>query len=232
MKHGIKSLIYLHKFYPGDYMKKLLAGLLLTTFCASASANCIYAYEDAAIDRETRNNILTVVGVAAAAIAIAVLTDDDTPSRPQTNRERQRQIHRNRYNRRTYGTVYISTSSSSDDRWFGSNNFDKVLIAYNDAVMAYSQNVARTYSSELNELNKKVAKKVIRMARRQGVLGSVRDIKSDRDLTKDEDLLVVRDELMSGMEQNGANSFCPGDAALKRVDVIAALAQKVINNRN
>ena len=126
----------------------------------------------------------------------------------------------------------VSSSSSSDDRWFGSNNFDKILIAYNDAVMAYSQNVVRTYSTELNDLNKKVAKKVIRMAKRQGVIGSVRDIKSDRDLTKDEDLLVVRDGLMNGMEQAGSENFCPSNDALKRVDVIEVLAQKVIDSRN
>jgi hypothetical protein len=215
-------------------MKKLLAGLILTTFCTTASANCIYAYEDAAIDRETRNNLLVVAGVVATVVAVAILTeDDDAPAtRPQSNRERQRQIHRNRYNRRTYGTVYVSSSSSSDDRWFGSNNFDKILIAYNDAVMAYSQNVVRTYSTELNDLNKKVAKKVIRMAKRQGVIGSVRDIKSDRDLTKDEDLLVVRDGLMNGMEQAGSENFCPSNDALKRVDVIEVLAQKVIDSRN
>ncbi len=213
-------------------MKNLLAGLLLTTITTTASANCIYAFEEAAIDRETRNNILVVAGVAAAAITIAILTEDDAPARPQTRREQQRQIHRRRYNRRTYGVVYISTTSSSDDRWFGSNNFDKVLIAYNDAVMAYSQGVVRTYSTELNDLNKKVAKKIIHMARRQGVLDSVRDIKSDKNLTNDEDLRIVRDELMNGMEQTASMNFCPQNDAIKRVDVIELLAQKVIDSRN
>lgn len=131
----------------------------------------------------------------------------------------------------SYGYYYVS-DAPSDQRWLGDNNFDRVLASYNDATVAFNNDVTTTSSSYLNRLNELVAKRVVKLARRAGLKHKVKDIKSAKTLISVEDRAVVRDQLIAGMEDTSDNGFCSegkrDNGALKRVKVIERLAQAVL----
>lgn len=133
--------------------------------------------------------------------------------------------------RQSYGYYYVN-EAPEDQRWLGDNNFDRVLASYNDAVVAFNNDVITTNSSYLNRLNELVAKRVVKLARRAGLKHKVKDIKSAKNLVSVEDRAVVRDQLIAGIEDTSENGFCSegknNNDALKRVKVIERLAQAVL----
>jgi Ni/Co efflux regulator RcnB len=128
----------------------------------------------------------------------------------------------------SYGYYYVS-EAPADQRWLGDNKFDKVLAAYNDATVAFNNDVTITNSSYLNDLNKLVAKKVVRLSRRARKKDKVRDIKSAKTLVSVTDRALVRDMLISGMEDTSSDGFCSDNSkVLTRTKIVKKLAQAVL----
>jgi len=141
--------------------------------------------------------------------------------------------HYHRHYHQSYGVYYVD-SRDSDDRWFGNNAFDKVLKAYNDAKVWKNSDTDYPSTPYLNELNKKVARRVKALARRQGLTQIVPGIMRNAELKK-KDRRVVRNALINGMENTGPKGYCSRgkyqNKALKRVQVIKRLAQAVLTKR-
>ncbi|MBT3983889.1 MAG: hypothetical protein HOE90_21210 [Bacteriovoracaceae bacterium] len=141
--------------------------------------------------------------------------------------------HYHRHYHQSYGVYYVD-SRDSDDRWFGNNAFDKVLKAYNDAKVWKNSDADFPSTAYLNELNKKVARRVKGLARRQGLTQIVPGIMRNAELKK-KDRRVVRNALIKGMEDTKATGYCSRgryqNKALKRVQVIKRLAQAVLTKR-
>lgn len=127
----------------------------------------------------------------------------------------------------SYGYYYVS-DAPADQRWLGDNNFDRVLAAYNDATVAFNEDVVVTSSKYLNRMNELVAKRVVKLARKAGLKHKVKDIKKAKNLVSVEDRALVRDEIIAGMEDTSEAGFCSEGKALKRVKVIERLAQAVL----
>jgi hypothetical protein len=244
-------------------MKLLLSLALLISFTTSSFANCVDAYQDAAFNRELRNNTIIVVGVVALAVTAAILNDGESSSLSSSNNnnnngptvivhnhhnhyyhnpyyydyegyythDRYGHSYYNNHYHRSYGSYY-TTSTYSEDRWEGNNNFDKVLKAYNDALVWRNMDSDNSSSYALRRLNKRVAKKVKRLARKQGKKDLVADIINAKRLENDSDKLIVRDTLLTKMENK---KYCSegkrNRRAMKRIHVIRDLAQAIIDAR-
>jgi hypothetical protein len=211
-------------------MKYLITGLLALTITASSFASCTGAYERAADKRDTSNGLLLTAGVIAAVVTAAVLTDDDNNSSSNNNNTHPRHRGPRYHHHHTYGVYYIDTYDN-DNRWLGSNSFDEVLKAYNDAVVSVTSLYPYGYSSELAVIERKVAKKIIKLARRARVSSRVSDIKNSKQLTG-ADKVVLRNALMDGMENTGDTGFCAAGKALKRNKVITELASVLLESRS
>ena len=209
-------------------MKLLLSAALLISITSSSFASCTGAFERAADKRDTVNGIALTVGVIATVITVAVLADnaDDHSAPTQTTYRPRRQHHHHHH---TYGVYYINTYDN-DGRWLGTNNYDTVLMAYNDAVVATSTTLPYGMSSELSTFESKVAKKVVRLAKRARLSNRVQDIKESKSLSA-EDKAVLQNACMDGMENMDQAGFCPNNKALTRTKVIKKLAQAVLENR-
>lgn len=212
-------------------MKKILISLLVLTITTSSFASCIDSYEYAADRRDTSNGILLTVGAIATVVTAAVLTDDNDSSASTTSSSSRRNTRRarRRHHRHSYGVYYIHTYDN-DGRWLGTNNFDRVLMAYNDAVVSSMSTDHYGTSSELYEFERVVAKKTVRIARRAGQSNKVSDIKASKRLSY-QDTIVLRDALMRGMEDSSSNGFCAGGKAMRRNKLIKRLAKKVLEAR-
>jgi membrane-bound lytic murein transglycosylase len=221
-------------------IEKLIIAALSLSITTSTFASCIEAYEVAAEKRDTSNGIMLTVGAIATVVTAAIIADNNSNNNSSTSSARNNQPNRTnrtrrhrsstRHRRHTYGVYYFHTYEN-DGRWLGTNSFDKVLMGYNDAVVASFNENPYGYSSELYEFEKKVAKKIIRLAKRARVSNRVRDIKNTKILTA-EDKVVLRNALMDGIENTGSTSFCPDGKALKRTKVIKELASAVLDSRS
>ncbi len=248
-------------------MKSIIAIFLLMGISLNSYANCTDKYEEAAFNRELRNEAIIVGAVVVATVAVAIIlgnSDVDADSNSSPNRPTTRPSHNNyhphisthhhghyhvnrgyyshrRYSHRNYhrhyhrGYGYYYVGSSTDDRWLGKNAFDKVLMAYNDAKVWNNADTDDSKSSVLAKLNKKVAKKVIRLAKKRDILDQFPEIAENKQIVNADDKLIIRELLINGMEDTSSTGFCAAgkkeSKALKRVKVINALAEAVIANR-
>lgn len=238
-----------------------LALSFMTTAFAQSNANCVDAYQDAGFNREVRNTALVVAGVVVITVAAIILSeaDDDYPGTGSSTAGGRRNTYysghvhghthynyysnhgyysHNRYGHRyyqnhyhyNYGYYYVG--SNSEDRWTGDNAFDKVLKAYNDSKVWANAGTKDSTSYVLAKLNKKIARRIKRIAKREGKLHLVEDITASRMLTTDADKLIVRDTLLESMEnQTFCNRGRNQNKAMKRTKVINELARAVIDSR-